>query len=655
MNKNILNAFIVGSIAMGLASCSENAWNDHYLKGFEGGVVYDDAVTGTYTFTDADYSTVAKLMQEEATTDAETAAAKAIGKNLYFEKYGIYPAQMAVPFFMDVQTFPYYYAPVGSTVDVTYNEVATVPDELAALTAAKTYTVSASDYATAWGSETAFIRAYAPDASVSANLSKAIAAAFADQTIEDGTYAVVTYNVASENPMFGFPDEVPPAADLYTDSEFKAGKYVLYADGIVAEILDPTLADGKYAYFKKTDVTLSGNTISGFDLEKNIFVFTETATPGQFYMGDQFGHYYYGAERYNNFYISSTAGTTDDYKWTVTKNDDGTWSIMNVLAQKCVEYSAGYSTWGEYNDARGTKPVLYVPAEAAEPAEIPLYTPTSVTNNAVYVYNGSSWAVADGVVALNPSDYTDMGFSNNKLSEPEVYLPLYLRHKFPYAQSGDQKFVVYNGTKADLCLFDGSTWTVNNNGLETVTGRYERKKDGWVFVKYIGKAIYSPFNEAQIELDRSYLIVSGDICGVPISKSSSYGYIQQADITYTDDQIIQSSDVNAFRFASSYVDEDGNETKAPEGKFMIVDSNNRYVYMYGTYNSVNVSDAPTINDGVISDGYLWTATPAENGLWSIVNMYNNKTMAYSPNYSSFGVYETISEPNVRPSLYILNE
>ena len=42
MNKNILNAVIVGSLAMGLASCDENSWNDHYLNGFEGGVDYNN-------------------------------------------------------------------------------------------------------------------------------------------------------------------------------------------------------------------------------------------------------------------------------------------------------------------------------------------------------------------------------------------------------------------------------------------------------------------------------------------------------------------------------------------------------------------------------------------------------------------------------------
>ena len=61
MNKNILNAVIVGSLAMGLASCDENSWNDHYLNGFEGGVDYNNKETGSYTVSDADYAAIAKM------------------------------------------------------------------------------------------------------------------------------------------------------------------------------------------------------------------------------------------------------------------------------------------------------------------------------------------------------------------------------------------------------------------------------------------------------------------------------------------------------------------------------------------------------------------------------------------------------------------
>lgn len=657
MNKNIFNAFIVGSLAMGLASCSENSWNDHYLDGFEGGVDYDNAVEGTYSLTAADYSSIASIMQGKATTDEEKAAAKAIGTKLYFDKFGIYPAQVALPGFLDTSSFPYYLASNGSVVDITYQEASEVPAELTALAGARTYTVSASDYAKAWGSETAFIRAYAPDATAASNLPTAIADAFAGETIENGSYAVVTYNNATQNPMFGLPEQIPAVADLYTSSEFKAGKYLI-ADVEGSRIAGNLAESAGYGYLPSVEITVNGETISGFDTETQLWNFIATGNPGEFYITDMLGRYYYQKGTFNSFNVSATLDAEDDgYVWIVTADEDNTWEIMNKGVSKWIQTPSGtYTTWGSYPDARGVYPKLYVVnADASVPVEIPLYTPASTTENAVYVYDGKKWAVAEGVVALNPADYTAMGFSNNKLSDPEIFIPLYLRNKLPYALSGAQEYVVYNGTKADLFVFDGTKWTLNNNGLETVTGRFQKKDNVWSFVKYVGKAIFSEFNEAEIIRDRTYLFVSGDICAIPVNKSNNYGYLQTSSVTISDGQIVEKSDTNGFTFAASFEDEDKNVTKAPDGQFLLRDSNGRYLYMSGTYSSANLSAAPAIEGGEIAKQYLWTATPNGDGTWSIKNVGNNRVMAYSSNYGSFGVYESLGANDVCPSLYILGE
>ena len=658
MNKNILNAIAVGTLAMGLASCGENSWNDHYLDGFEGGVDYESSETATYTLTADDYATISSLIKANAVGNDEIAAAKAIDTNKYFDKNSIYPASVAIPAFLDNAAFPYYLAGNGSTVDVIFNEASSVPAELTALAGAKTYTVTTEDYQKVWGSETAFIKSFAPEATAASKLASLIPTTFGDEEVADGTYAVVTYNTASQNPMFGFPAETPTVAELYTDNEFKAGKYVLYADGIAANIIPPTTTDGKYAYFYTTDVTVSGNQLSGFDFENNVFVFTATSTPGQYYMGDDFGHYYYGDAKYNNFYINSTALDEDKYKWTVTKNDDGTWTVKNVLANKWIQYSAKYTSWGEYNKTQeeSSMPVLYVPSdEAAEPVEVALYTPASVTENAVYYYSGGKWTVADGVVALNPADYTAMGVSNNKLSDPELYLPIFLNSKLPYAQAGDQEYVVYNGTTANLYVYDGSAWTLNENGLETVTGRFEKANGIWSFVKYIGKAIFNEFNEQQIELDRSYLFVSGNICGVVIDKNNSYGYILTTGISVSGGQYVAPTDANAYLFASS-CEIDGNVVAAPEGKFLIRDSYGRYLYLQGTYSSANLAKTPALDEnGQIAAGYLWNAANNGDGTWTISCELNGRRWYYSSKYNNFAAYETQSDVDVLPSLYILAE
>ncbi len=133
MNKNIKNIFLVGTVAITMASCGENTWNDHFLKGFEGGVDYENTVSGTYALTSEDYEAISKLMQAKAQTDAEKAEAKAIATNCYFNKYGTFPASVALPPFLETASFPYYLASNGSTADISYAEASGGPEVLSAI------------------------------------------------------------------------------------------------------------------------------------------------------------------------------------------------------------------------------------------------------------------------------------------------------------------------------------------------------------------------------------------------------------------------------------------------------------------------------------------------------------------------------------------
>ena len=137
MNYNIINAFVIGSLALGMASCDENSWNDHYLDGFVGGADYENSESGTYTLTESDYSAISKLMQAEAKTEEEKTVAKAIGTNLFFDKNSVFTAPEAIPFFLDSSSFPYFLTSNGSSFDITFQEAGAVPEELYSLACSK--------------------------------------------------------------------------------------------------------------------------------------------------------------------------------------------------------------------------------------------------------------------------------------------------------------------------------------------------------------------------------------------------------------------------------------------------------------------------------------------------------------------------------------
>ena len=372
MNKNILYAFMAGATAIGLASCDENSWNDHYLDGFEAGVDYDDSQTGTYTITADNYGAISKLLQNEATTDAEKAAAKAIETNMYFNQASIYPAETALLPFLNSTSFPYYLGGNGSTVDITYNVASDIPAELTDLQSAKTYTVSTSDYSGVWGSPTAFISSFAPKATASSKLPAILASEFSgDNAVVDGTYAVVTYNTASEDPTFGFPAEVPASAELFTESTFKAGTYVI-GDPANFRVAANLASDKTYGYLPSSTVSAAGNSVSGFNESTDEWTFISTGTDGEFYMTDGLGRYYYQTT-FDSFNVSDApVAGNDGYIWTVTAQADNTWEIKNKGAAKWLQTPSGtYSTWGSYNSAKGAYPKLYVPVAQSEPVEVP--------------------------------------------------------------------------------------------------------------------------------------------------------------------------------------------------------------------------------------------------------------------------------------------
>lgn len=635
MNKYIKYMLLAGAPVLALASCSENSWNEHNLDGFKDEVNYDKAVSGSYTLTADDYKAISQLMVAKATTDAEKAEAKAIEKNCFFNKYGAFPADVALPYFFETSSFPYYLASNGSSADVAYSEASEVPAELSALAGALKYEVTADDYIAAWGNDENYINAFAPMTSAANKLPGILKSALADAT--EGTYAVVTYANASTNPVFGAMET----------SKFEAGAYYMVADGKFAAV---PLPNKTYGYLGQAEVTIDGDKVNTD--ATNIFTFEETA--GGFYIKDSNDRYVYQTGNYNSFNFSANL-PNDGAVWTVEINGNGLATITNTSVNKWIQYSSSYTSWGSYNYEAGSLPKLYKAATKATRAAVS--TPPAETVNAVYYYNGTRWSLADGVSVLNPADYEAMGASDNNLSDPEIYIPLYLKNKFIYAQAGDERFVAYNGDKADLFVFDGNKWNLNNNGLEAVVGRFTKKNDAWSFTKYIGKATFSLFEEDQIMLNRTYLLVYGSICATPLEKSLNYGYLPAGGVAISGTSIVLPSDANAFRFATKVKVADVEYT-CPAGKFLIIDSNDRINYYDGSHASMQVKNAPAIVDGQIDPIYLWTATADENGTWKIESKHsddNVRWLVYSSKYNNFAIYNTITETDNYPVLYVMDE
>ena len=65
--------------------------------------------------------------------------------------------------------------------------------------------------------------------------------------------------------------------------------------------------------------------------------------------------------------------------------------------------------------------------------------------------------------------------------------------------------------------------------------------------------------------------------------------------------------------------------------------------MSGTYNSFNISAAPT-------SGQYWYVDPLSDGTYRIKNVEKSKWWQFSTSYNSFGAYNTAQSGGVMPVL-----
>ncbi|MCM1451522.1 MAG: hypothetical protein NC102_04650 [Clostridium sp.] len=480
MRKSYINALLIPSVAIAMASCDDNSWNDHELDGFESDPAITDVQTIEYTLTAADYAAIASNSDNLSLAgEAGAEALEGVGTQLYFTQDA--SAAEYVPAFLASSSFPYFTLSDGSAVKVTYKEAVALPEEVAKLAAASKVTISTENYQAAWGSEDDYVDCFTPAVAASKYIPRYIPEYLPDA--EAGDYAIVTYQTSDQEPVFGTPDDNGPKFTHTLLGEMADGKYLIVANGNAA-----TVVSKAYGYFGLTEVTVEGENLTAEDVTDIEFTFT--ATDGGYYIKDPKDRYVYMDETHDSFNFSADL-PADAAVWTVTFNEDGSVKIMNVARQKYIQYDTKYSSYGSYNSERGVMPSLYRQIEAAAkaPAKAPLANVPYTTAYSVWAYDGSAWSAAADVVILQPSDYKDMQQSYQNLSGslPAEYLPIFMDKNYPYAQADDVKYVLYqyyNGSStsyvADQYVYDGSAWKLNN-GIETVTSQFVLNGGVWKF------------------------------------------------------------------------------------------------------------------------------------------------------------------------------
>ncbi|MDE6272487.1 MAG: hypothetical protein K2M31_05725 [Muribaculaceae bacterium] len=515
----------LGAASLLLTGCSENAWNDH-LEGFEVPPVAGGVSNAEYVLTTDDYKNLASLDANKTIAEGlgESEALAAIGANGCFrtqeEAVRYLPALLA----STNKNLPYFTYNNGSAVKLTFNVSDQLPEEVKAINSGTlTYTLSEEDYQGVWGSDDDFINGFAPEKPAAGSLPSILKK---NVNAQAGQYAVVTYNESQVNPVFGTTSnpDVPSWSMTSVIADLTEGEDVeihgvitgIDARGFVVSDLSGSLLCYQASGFDQTAVALFSNvtvkgTVSSYNKGLQIGITSDSYE----IVGE--GEYTYPAPKvvtgadmdkailaefpFAAQYVTFTATLSisgNYYNMTVEGAETaiGSGYMVPDYIKAQLEDGKTYQFTGYFMAISGGKyynvVITSVGAPGAKVAarkvrRAPASAVATEVKNAIYLYNGSAWTTVSDLLVLNPSDYSKMGlnYANFSGSQPEQYLPTYLKVNYPYAPEENVKTVAYlyhtsegDSYQAREYMLSAGEWKVNAG---QTTCQFVKSDDRWVY------------------------------------------------------------------------------------------------------------------------------------------------------------------------------
>lgn len=544
MKYNIFKSLLACGALMAFASCSENSWNDEYLDGFETPSVYPDKQSAQYELLAKDYKTIASLQEniDKATAAGVLDQLEAVGANGYFND-AISAAEYLPAFLNSVKAntnYPLYYLNPKSSLTVIYKSGAAQPAEVTDIEKAPAYIVSTADYQTVWDSDEDYAESFAPSRLPAKFVPDMLAAAY--PAAKAGDFAYVTYNMSTQDPVFGGgAPEVPPfeqssvAGTVELDKNYTINGIVtgLCAQGMMVTDLSGTVFVYQGSSFDLASYTLNDQvTIAGkggcysgglqlgsatiekagkaeeaytypsvtpltdaeWEADFEVFKAANVAKKGAFPIYAEVDAEITVSEKNEkgNIYVNYKVGASK-VAGAIYQATDAQMAALTV-GRKCklAGYLMSCSTSGDGRMNLLLVSVDGVPQFGGDAAKAPVMKVATLASeevSAVYSFDGSSWAPAENVVVVQASDYAEMGVNNFSSSTVATYIPTFLKESFPYAAKDDVKYVVckyYDSANkvtvpqhCERAVFDGTAWTVNT--IETLTDKFALKGSTWVY------------------------------------------------------------------------------------------------------------------------------------------------------------------------------
>lgn len=548
--KNIFKSLLIGACAsLAFTACDENSWNNDYLDGFEEPEI-TDVQTVTKELVANDYTAISKLKANIAIAqklDTENGGGDKYIKALAAVKNG-YFSELAtpkdyLPAFLDSlqknNNAGLIGLSSGSRMKVTYATTANLPETVAGIANAVEYTLTEDDYSEyIWEGEDDWVDAFTPSKPVSKYMTRILKNAVGST---EGQFAIVTYNVAQQDPNFGSEPQPEPFVMSSVLGTAKAGDMIDVAGVIMAlgnqgffvkdntgEMAVYIGTSFQYKNYKVGDqVKFSANVayrasnsynqltiVSGTEIEVKGNQAVTYPTPLAITGADLDARI---AEMITADYVTKPVYATITGTLSAALASSGTYYNLNVKVPGA-EKAIGSILWSSteltekllpFNDKEititgylvsksSTKYVNFIitelngstvsPASAKVDSRAGSIEIASEPVTRVYTYSGGAWVVPSNVTILTDADYALMGVSDLSVSNLNFYLPIYLKATFPYAKADDVEYVVYrfydSVSKKTIyncseCTFNGSEWQFS--AYNTETSQFVLNNYKWVY------------------------------------------------------------------------------------------------------------------------------------------------------------------------------
>lgn len=255
-------------------------------------------------------------------------------------------------------------------------------------------------------------------------------------------------------------------------------------------------------------------------------------------------------------------------------------------------------------------------------------------------YAGTTIEIVNAQYISHVKSLIALAETEKKIAAAETEFTVGVDYKGDLKVSSDSQWLAFTGITSDGIAFkafanDGASRTATVT--VTATSGSESASSTLTVIQAGGGSAggsgYTFTKASSIVSGQKYILVAGGKLALPIASERSYGYLQVEDVTENGGTVTLASADNAFTVESV------------SGGFTFRQTDGRYLYQSGTYNSFNVAESPT-------EGNVWSVSFNSDGTAKILNTSVNKYIQLDSQYGTYGSYDSVK--GSMPVLYQLS-